>query len=100
MSNAKNEKFWLLDTAGIVTDSPTYIQNVQVTFKVASAGIVELAQLNREDGQTSTFCYAATLGAASAANDQLTQIIPIENWVQGVTLVTITNVAKLIINTK
>lgn len=100
MANSFNGKFWLLDTAGIIRDTPVFIKTVSITFKVASAGEVELNEFNREDGVGTAFCHAATLGASSAAGDSLTQIIPVDNWVQGVNLKTITNISKLIVNTK
>ena len=100
MANSMAGKFWLLDTAGIVCDTPVFVQNVAVTFKVASAGILDLASFNREKGLGQTIVYGQTLGAASAANDQLTQVFPVNNWVDGLQLVTITNIAKCIVNVK
>lgn len=102
MGNVANGKFWNLDTAGVITRNPVFVKNVQITYKVSSAGTVQLDQVNSEDGSPTgdTFLYAATLGATSAAGDQLTQVIDIDQWVYGINLVTITNIAKLIINTK
>ena len=99
MANSTNSKFWVLDTAGIVTSKPVYVKNIQVTFKVASAGVVQLDEYDTENGAGNSFCYAKTAGATSAAADQLTQVFTIENWVQGVKLTTITDIAKLLINT-
>lgn len=98
MANSTAGKFWLLDTAGVVVDTPVKIRTVQVTWKVASAGVLELTEFSWEDGVGSSFVYGQTLGAASAAVDQLTQEFNINNWVAGLNVKTITNVAKLIVN--
>ena len=97
MVNATAGKFWLLDTAGIIVDTPVYVKYVAVTWKVASAGILDLATFSREDGTGVTLVYGQTLGATSAAVDQLTQIFPVGEWVPGLQLVTITDVAKCIV---
>ena len=100
MANSTAGKIWELDTAGVIVDSPVYIKNVQVTWKVASAGEVELTEFDREAGAGITVVYGKTLGATSAAIDQMTQIFPIENWVAGLNLKTVTDVDKLLVVTK
>lgn len=102
MGNTANGKFWTLDTAGVITRNPVYVKSVNVTFKVSSAGVVQLDQVSSEDGVATgdTFFYAVSLGATSAAVDQMTQVYPIDQWVYGLKLTTITNIDKLIINTK
>ena len=97
MANSTAGKFWLLDTAGVVVDTAVKIKNVQVTWKVSSAGVLEMTTFNRNTGAGETFIYAQTLGATSAAQDQLTQIFPIDTWIPGINIKTITNVAKLIV---
>ena len=97
MANSLVGKFWVLDTAGIITDNPVYIKRVLVTWKTGSAGTLDLATFNREDGAGSSFVYGVTLGASSAAADQMTQIFPVDQWVTGMKLVTIADVAKCIV---
>jgi hypothetical protein len=98
MANTTTGKFWNLDTAGVVSINPVKIKDIKVTWKVASAGTIELTEVDREDGQGSSILYAQTLGASSAAVDQMTQIFPINNWVAGLTVKTITDVAKCVVN--
>ena len=98
MANATAGKSWLLDTAGIIVDTPVYVKTVSVTWKVGSAGVLDLATFSREDGSGQTFVYGSTLAATSAAAHQMTQIFPVEQWLPGINLVTITDVAKCIVN--
>ena len=98
MANATLGKFWLLDTAGVVVDTPVKVKTVSITFKLASAGEVELTEVDREGGVGVTFLHAATLGASSAGTDSITQVIPVDNWVDGLNVKTITDIAKLIVN--
>jgi hypothetical protein len=100
MANATVGKWWLLDSTGLVWGPSVFVKNVQITWKVASAGTVELAEYNVCDGVMASFLYAQTLGATSAAVDQMTQVIEIDNVIQGLYVKTIANVAKLIVNVK
>jgi hypothetical protein len=97
MANSTAGNFWLLDTAGIVVDTPLLVKRVMVTWKTASAGSLELTTFSREDGVMQTFLYAVTLGAASAAADQMTQVFPIDAPIVGLNIKTIADVAKLIV---
>lgn len=99
MANATQGKFWLLDTAGVVWRSSVFINSIQITWKTASAGTLEMTEWN-ENGPGASFLYAASLGATSAAVDQMTQVIPINNIVQGLSIKTIADVGKLIVNVK
>lgn len=98
MSNATQSKFWLLDSAGVVWRDRVFIKDISVTWKVSSAGTVDLTEVSPEKGIGVTFLYAQTLGATSAAQDQLTQIFIVNDWVQGLNVKTIGNVAKLIVH--
>lgn len=97
MANSQAGKFWLLDTAGIVVDTQVKIKKISVTWKVSSAGALEINEVTREGGPGSPICFAATLGATSAAQDQLTQDFIINDVCHGLYIKTITNVAKLIV---
>ncbi|MFA6100396.1 MAG: hypothetical protein WC750_06045 [Patescibacteria group bacterium] len=100
MANATQGKFWILDSAGIVWLQSVFIKDIKITWKTASAGTVELTEVSADKGEGATILYAATLGATSAAGDQLTQVFPIDNIVEGLSIKTIVNVAKLIVNVK
>jgi len=50
MANVIGGKFWALDTAGIIVDTPVFVRNIQVTWKVASAGALEITEVNRDVG--------------------------------------------------
>lgn len=97
MANATAGKFWLLDTAGVVTRDPVFIKDISVTWKVGSAGTVEMTNFS-EAGAGSTFLYAATAAATSAATNELTQVFTLKDWVYGLSLKTIADVAKLIVH--
>lgn len=97
MANVMTGKFWLFDTAGIITKEPVKVKSVFVTWKVSSAGAIDLTEYNPAQGEGVNWLSAATLGATSAAVDQLTQQFIINSWVDGIKLKTITNVAKLVI---
>lgn len=98
MANSTAGNFWLLDTAGVVVDTPVYIKDIKVTWKVSSAGALDVTEFNREKGVGSSIVSAVSLGATSAAGDQMTQTFPIDKWVAGLNVKTITNVASLIVN--
>lgn len=98
MANSTAGNFWLLDTAGVVVDTPVFVKDVKVTWKVSSAGALELTEFNRERGVGSSFINATSLAASSAAAHQMTQTFEINKWIAGLNVKTITEVASLIVN--
>lgn len=100
MSNTTTGKHWTIDTAGTVFNTPFYCKNVHVTWKVSSAGSIELQEYNIEDGAGPTWFVAQTLGATSAAVDQMTQVFYIDTWIKGLSVKTLTNVGTLLIQTE
>lgn len=97
MANETTGKFWVLDTAGVVSDTQVKIKKVSVTWKVSSAGALEINEVDREDGPGSPIVYAKTLGATSAAGDALTQDFIIDDICHGLYVKTITNIDKLVV---
>lgn len=100
MANTLTGKFWALDSTGVISTSPIYIKNVNVTWKVSSAGAVEMNEISPGEAPGAPIVYAKSLGATSAAGDQLTQTFFIDNWVAGLYLKTLTNIDKLVVNIK
>jgi hypothetical protein len=103
MANVITGRVWTLDTAvGIVTRDPINIYGIMVTWKVASAGAIVLAEVNEpgEGAVGETILDAVSLGASSAAVDQMSQWFPIQGWFQGLRKVTMTDISKIAIYVK
>lgn len=103
MANDITTRIWDLDTAGVISVNPVYIQGVSITWKVASAGTVVMHMLSEGSAEQlagAEILSAKSLGATSAAVDNMTYYHPIELWVPGVRLVTIADADKVLVYTK
>ena|SRR3990167_1402162 len=103
MANDTVGIIWDLDTVGVVSVNPVYIKGVSITWKVASAGTVLLTQLQEGSSEQlagSEILSAKSLGATSAAVDNMTYYYPIDTIVNGVRLVTIADADKVLVYTK
>lgn len=89
-------RVWIIDTSatGQVSSFPVKIKNIFVTWKVASAGVLEFGELlsQASTGTPRKWLTAETLGATSAGWDQMTQPIPVDTLFQNCWLVTATNI--------
>ena len=104
MANVITGKVWILDTtAGLVTDGNVTIDGVLVTWKVASAGTVTLAEVAQSGSNLTageTILDVVSAGASSAATNELCQWFPVKGNFRGLRKVTMTNIAALAIYTK
>src|SRR3990167_5370553 len=103
MANDITSRIWDLDTAGVVSVNPVYIQGVSITWKTVSAGTVLMSQVSEGSAEQlagAEILSAKSLGATSAAVDNMTYYYPVEMWVPGVRLVTIADADKVLVYTK
>lgn len=105
MAHLTSAAVWTLDTssASIVSKVPVFVDFIIVTWKVSSAGTL-LIQEQVPEGATATtknpILDAASLGATSAAVDQMTQQFHFKRIFQNIWLTTATNIASCYIYTR
>lgn len=105
MAHLTSAAVWTVDTSSAtkVSSTPVFIDYIIVTWKVASAGTL-LIQEQVPEGATATtknpILDAISLGASSAAVDQMTQQFHFKRLFQNVWLTTANNIASCYIYTR
>ncbi len=104
MAHDISGKMWIIDTSatGQISPNPVRIENIYVTWKTGSAGVLEFSEAYPEGAtvRTRKLCTAKTLGASSAAWDQQMQPLFIEGIFQNLWLTTATNIDTLYVLTE
>lgn len=99
MAHLTSAAVWTVDTAatGLISGYPVNLSSIIVTWKVSSAGSLLLQEYS---GQTANpIIVAKTLGASTAAWDQMTQQFFFDRVFQNVWLTTATNIDTILIVT-
>lgn len=104
MAHLTSAAVWTIDTSatGLVNSSPVYIDSIVVTWKTGSAGTLLLQE---QAGTSQSTAYnpvldAKTLGASSAAWDQMTQQFFMGRIFQNLWLTTATNIGSVYVYTE
>lgn len=104
MAHLTSAAVWTIDTSatGLVNNSPVFVDTIVVTWKTGSAGVL-LLQEQAGTSQSSAYnpvLNAKTLGASSAAWDQMTQQFFFGRVFQNLWLTTATNIDSLYVYTE
>jgi hypothetical protein len=103
MANDITTKVWDLDTAGVVSVTGVIIEGISITWKTASAGTVLMSVVNEQGADRTAGAEvfsAKSLGATSAAIDNMTYFWPIKTTIPSLHLTTVADVDKLLVYTK